>query len=367
MQLLAYGGTKPLPYQRSISQSQALEPGIVAPVTADKKTLTVPGREAFRNVAAYLNCATNSTTADIDAQAVVDCLRSKDTTTLLNASLATYTGDISHNTGDIWLPSVDGDFLPDAPSKLLSEGRFGNVTYTIGWAEDDTDIFTNLSIATQNDVYDFFHAYLPGLNTTFLSGEVLDAYPESDFHTPAGSPLSPNFYRASRIFRDILMVCEPFYLAEALHRKGNQVYLYNWNQTILPPILKAVFDAPGLGVVHTSEFAYMFGNISVYNVSGVPFDPSQQDYDLVQRGSRTWAALGAKGHVDDKDGGVKGWKPAYSANGAPGSPSVYTIGGSEEGLFPVEGTGSPDAVAKQRLAERCALWNRPEIISQLGY
>ncbi|KAF1961648.1 alpha/beta-hydrolase [Byssothecium circinans] len=376
IQLLAYGGTKPLPYQRGIAQSQALEPGIVAPITSDGQPLTLLGREAFRNVVTYLNCTsvTSNSTADIDKQEVIDCLRSKDTQTLLNASLATYIGDIAHNIGDVWLPSVDGDFLPDAPSKLLNEGRFGNATYMIGWMQGDLDYFTNFSISSESDVFDFIHAYLPGLDTELLTkqGGLLDRYPVSEFHPPAGTNLTANFYRASRIFRDIVMVCEPLYMAEALNRYGNQVYLYNWNQTILPPILTALYNISGLGVIHTSEFAYIYGNLSAYNVSEYPFNPSQQDYDLMHRGSRSWTAFAAKGRVDESDGGVKGLKQAYWGDemyGAPdpGYPYIYTFGGDMEGLFPIEGNESPEVVRGQRLAERCAAWNTPKIISQIGF
>lgn len=65
------------------------------------------------------------------------------------------------------------------------------------------------------------------------------------------------------------MVCEPFLLAKALQRKGLNPYMYNFNQTLLDPIIEQVYGIKGMGVVHTSEFAYMFGNLSHYNVSGM--------------------------------------------------------------------------------------------------
>jgi carboxylesterase type B len=65
------------------------------------------------------------------------------------------------------------------------------------------------------------------------------------------------------------MVCEPLLLARALHNRGHRVYMYDFNQTLLDPIIAAVYNVSGMGVVHTSEFAYMFGNLSHYNVSGM--------------------------------------------------------------------------------------------------
>jgi carboxylesterase type B len=140
MHMLAYGGAKPLPFQQGVAESQSLEPGITANFTID----------AMAALADYVGC--NST--NVHSTETVSCLRGLDTETLLNASLATYASDIAHNIGDIWLPAVDGDFLPDAPSKLIADGRIGNATFITGWAEDDMDFYTNTSIATASDTYD---------------------------------------------------------------------------------------------------------------------------------------------------------------------------------------------------------------------
>jgi carboxylesterase type B len=140
MHMLAYGGAKPLPFQQGVAESQSLEPGITANFTID----------AMAALADYVGC--NSTS--VHSSETVACLRELDTGTLLNASLATYASDIAHNIGDIWLPAVDGDFLPDAPSKLIADGRIGNATFITGWAEDDMNFYTNTSIATASDTYD---------------------------------------------------------------------------------------------------------------------------------------------------------------------------------------------------------------------
>jgi carboxylesterase type B len=140
MQILAYGGTKPLPFQQGVAESQSLEPGITANFTIDAMTV----------LADYVGC--NST--DVHSPETIACLREQDTDTLLKASIATYSSDIAHNIGDIWLPVVDGDFLPDAPSKLIADGKIGNATFMTGWAEDDMNFYTNTSIATAEDTYD---------------------------------------------------------------------------------------------------------------------------------------------------------------------------------------------------------------------
>jgi carboxylesterase type B len=140
MQILAYGGTKPFPFQQGVAESQSLEPGITANFTVNAMTV----------LANYVGC----NVTDLHSPETVACLREKDTDTLLQASIATYAGDIGHNIGDIWLPAVDGDFLPAAPSKLIAEGRLGKVNFITGWTQDDLNFYTNTSITTANDTYD---------------------------------------------------------------------------------------------------------------------------------------------------------------------------------------------------------------------
>lgn len=118
MQILAYGGTKPLPFQQGVAESQSLEPGITANFTIN----------AMRALAENVTCDSN----DIHSAETIACLREKDADTLLLAAIDTYASDIGHNIGDIWLPVVDGDFLPAAPSTLIDEGRFGKANFTTG-------------------------------------------------------------------------------------------------------------------------------------------------------------------------------------------------------------------------------------------
>lgn len=364
MQLLAYGGTKDLPFQSGICESQALEPGITGNFTID----------AMTRVAEYIGC--NRST--IHSPEVIACLRSKDTQTLFDASAATYQSDIAHNIGDIWLPSVDGDFLPDAPSRLIADGRFENASMVFGWMQDDLNYFTDTSIKNQTDTIDFLTKYLPQMPQRYLyegttpSG-LLTLYPVNDFTPPPESNLTAEFYRAARIFRDILMVCEPLYLAEAVNKKGNDVYLFSWNQTILDPLLP-----PGMGVIHTSEFAYTFGNLSHYNVSGYPFNPSKADYELMHRASRAWGIFSSTSTFEYSYPApgitIQNWKHAFwSPNDTyleplkPGYTYLYNIGGPSDGFFALDGPDSTSVVEEQRLVERCGWINHPGIIPYLQY
>lgn len=371
---MAYGGTEPLPFQQGICQSQALEPGLTGNFTKD----------AMDAVLEYLDCK-----EPFGHEMQIQCLRSWDMDHLLLASIETYQSDISHNIGDIWLPSVDGDFLPAPPSQLLKEGRFGNATYMFGWTEDDLNYFTDPTIKTANDTRQFITSYLPGMPAPLIT-KLLDAYPVTDFAAQPSANLSAEFYRTARIFRDILMVCEPLLMADHMHKKynssssnstctpQNQIFLYDFNQTILAPAIEAESGLTGLGVVHTSEFAYVFANLTHWNANGWPWHPTVQDNTVLQQASRSWSTFAATGRPSSNADGsltLQGWEGAYEGFnwGEFGVPSLYVIGGPYQSFSPIkypdgrEGYGMFDYVTRQKLVERCGVINGEEFVGYLGF
>jgi carboxylesterase type B len=351
--MMAYGASRPIPFQQGICESQALEPGITGNFTNDAMQLMVDA----------VGCNTSS----LDSVETIACLRSLDGDTLLNASLATYNDDMYHNLGDIWLPTVDGDFLPAAPSELIQTGRLPKVTAMIGWCDDDTTLFTDTSIITANDTRTWLQAYVPDVTPANIDA-LLSLYPVSDFAPNEGAGLSAEFYRAARVVRDIIMTCQPIHYGSAFAaaQGGDNVYLYDWNQTLLGPLLEAADNLTGLGSIHTSEFAYIFGNLSHYNISGYPFEPTDADWALEARGSRSWATFATTGRPGATGlGTFQGFEPAYSSDG--NLTKIFVVGGEFEGSSAVDGPGATAATAAQKLRERCAFINSKEMIGQLKY
>ncbi|KAI0602821.1 putative lipase [Biscogniauxia sp. FL1348] len=353
LHIMAYGASKPVPFQQGICESQALEPGITGNFTINAMQLLVE----------EVGCNTSS----LHSEETVSCLRDFDMDTLLNASIATYQSDIGHNIGDIWLPVVDGDFLPAAPSQLIKEGRIANITTMMLWCEDDVTFFTDTSIATADDTRAFMQAYLPGLSRDNLDA-LLALYPAGDF--AASGALAGEFYRAARIFRDVLMACEPLWYAQHL-AAASASYLVDWNQTLLAGPLRQLYGVSGLGPVHTSEFAYVFANLSHYDTMGYPFDPAPADYALARRGSRSWSTFvstGKPGLQAQRYDTFKGFGLAFPDGGRGAADArVFVAGGPDEGFSPISGPGAKPAVAQQKLAERCAFINSPEVMEQLRF
>lgn len=349
MQILAYGGTKPAPFHRGICESQALEPGITGSYTID----------AMQEVVSYLGCNSSS----LHSASTVECLRGLDMDSLLTASIDTYQVDFAHNGGDIWLPSVDGDFLPAAPSQLLNEGRFANVPALIGWCEDDTSYFVDSSLTTASETREAISAYYPGVSSSNID-KLLALYPTSDFPANTAAGLSSEFYRTGRIIRDVLMTCTPIGFGQHLSSSGSDVYLYDFNQTMQTPIWEDLFEMPGYGVMHTSEFAYVFGNLSHYDTNDYPFNPSPSDYSLARRAARSWATFAATGKPGMKGKETfQGFKSAFNGSQI----GLFVMGGPSEGFSSVDGAGSKAVVRKQKLRERCAFINSAEMVEQLQY
>src|ERR1700761_231461 len=119
MQIMAYGADKPVPFQQGICESQALEPRITGNLT----------RKTMINTWESTKCSDT----DFDSAATIECLRSLSAHELLEAQASALSNSAANNIGDQWLPTVDGDFLPEAPSALVEGGRFANVRTIIGW------------------------------------------------------------------------------------------------------------------------------------------------------------------------------------------------------------------------------------------
>ena len=347
MQIMAFGSTEQ-PFQQGICQSQALEPGITANFT----------RDAMEAVVGFIGCNTTS----LDSNATVACLRSHRMQALITAQFNPSGDGPAQNLGDQWLPVVDGIFLPAAPSQLINEGRFANITTIIGWIQDDANPFTDFTINSDADNFNFFSAYLPGFTADNVN-KLLSLYPVSEFSDNPSANLSAQFYRSGRILRDIIFTCQPIFFGQAINdQKGVDVFYYDQNQTILEEVF-AFAGLPGLGAVHTSEMAYVFGNLSHYNVDNFPFNINASDIALKHRESRSWSTFAATGQPSlAAHDTLQGWKPAYTY---PNETDIFVIGGPFEGLSAEDGPRSIPAVSEQKLRERCDFLNSPEIIQQL--
>lgn len=353
------------PFHGALIESTALEPNMTSPLT----------RTTFAEVAVQAGCATDEPTAQ--TAATLACLRALPLAALWNATLAVYDALSATTDGDIWLPAVDGTFLPAAPSALVRAGRFAPMPLVVGWTRNDATLFTPTTIATAADTRAFVGGYYPYLSEAHLE-TLLGLYDVGDFAANATANLSAEFYRSAEMFRDILLTCPSFYLGHAMATKYANanastpipVYMYEHNQTILSAFL-ASQGAPGLGVIHTSELAYVFGNFTPYQhtyPAGL-IHPSAADERLLAQASRSWSTFAATGQPSRPGHDtLPGWAPAYATAGAGMlEASLYVIGGPAPGMSALGGEGANPDVVAQQLEARCGFLNREDVIAQLKY
>lgn len=86
MQILAYGGARPVSFQQASAESQALEPGITGNFT----------RNAMQHIVDHIGCNTH----DLQSAATIECLRGLSTDQLLNAEIVTHHDGPASNVGD---------------------------------------------------------------------------------------------------------------------------------------------------------------------------------------------------------------------------------------------------------------------------
>lgn len=213
----------------------------------------------------------------------------------------------------------------------------------------------------------------PSLNSTTID-TIMDMYPAGDFDTRAiGTGLTAEYYRAAQIYRDLFYVCPAMYFGGGMAAKYAQedtvpVYYYELNQTIYGPLANYVHT--GLGVIHESEFPYIFADFSLYESAyGDYVAVTAADYVLQQQFSRSWSTFPSQGVLSYGPGTLQGWEPSYSP-GALGlaDASMYVIGGPTPGFSSlVQSADAIADIAAEDLSVRCAFVNSPSVIEQLQY
>ncbi|MCJ1438837.1 hypothetical protein MMC27_008227 [Xylographa pallens] len=248
-------------------------------------------------------------------------------------------------------PTVDGDFIPDAPSSLVASGRFApNVSLIQGWNHNDGSIFTSTAISNATAAEEFIHLEWKGISTSSLS-ELLAQYPITDFAPLPASNTSAYFFQAAQILRDITFTCPAIRFAQATARKGARAYLYELNQTSFVNEF-AGLNLAEFGVFHFSDIPYVFRNLQ---------NATDSDIQLASQVSGSWSAFAA--HADPSVRGsnnatlLSSWLQAFAFGhrtediGA----VVNVIGGQRSGLqgIPVTGPGL-GPIADENLWSRCA-------------
>ncbi|KAF8997733.1 alpha/beta-hydrolase [Cyathus striatus] len=272
MQVVAYGGSRSVPFKRAIAQSIGYGP-MRPPAQADA---------FFKNVTSALGCSGN----------LMACVR--------NGTTAQFIDIINTNPNGAFSPQAEGPtgFLPQYPSRLIAEGKFNNVEFIGGHCTGDGKTFavgTPDQFVTDDDIRRLVFSRWPSVvSTNATIDEALQVYPAPDV---PGSPFQTQWDRAWTMAGEIVYTCMDWFLAEQLKAKRqNNIFAFSWDAP--NPI---AFNAnPYLGAMHGSDVYFLFdGTFSadIVPTSGATFIPfNSSEAALSKEAIAYWTSFIATGN-----------------------------------------------------------------------
>ncbi|KAJ5640585.1 carboxylesterase [Penicillium herquei] len=329
LHLVSYNGTRGVPFQQAmsalhnhLSNSRLMNPRLMSGATglnfnSDPAQVT----ENTASIAKKANCVSNE---DAESLETLECLQRIPFEVLTNLSV-TASREARPPFGEgFFYPTIDGDILPGRPSELLRAGKVvTDIPLIASWVTNDGAWYAPPTTATDTDVLASFGLWLSHLSES-TQKTLLDLYPLEDFthiqrHADAGLDISPQYYRAAQINRDIWFTCPVLdftwnYLQrhqevkeeeDSLGGSGSpKVWLYEHNATRYTPVFE-VMGVPMWGVAHLSDIPYVFNSKEV----NAGADNSVAQLELAQRVSRSVIAFAYTGNPEDS--GVDSWPLAF--------------------------------------------------------
>ncbi|EZG03171.1 hypothetical protein H106_06673 [Trichophyton rubrum CBS 735.88] len=189
----------------------------------------------------------------------LECLRSVDYTTYLNAANSV-PGIFSYNSVALsYLPRPDGKTLTASPDKLGRRGLIAKVPFIIGDQEDEGTLFALVqkNITTTELLVDYFSTYFFHGATKEQLRDLVDTYPDdpaagSPFRTGKRYQLYPQFKRLAAMLGDLVFTLSRRVFLDIFSQKFPDIptwsYLGTYNHFI-----------PVLGTFHASDILPSFG------------------------------------------------------------------------------------------------------------
>ncbi|KAL5047761.1 hypothetical protein BDW71DRAFT_196533 [Aspergillus fruticulosus] len=240
LQLTAFGGKQEAPFQQALMMSGG--PGTIF---NSKPSLKAMGQ---------------------DLQ-TLECLREIPFQVLTNLSVTASRAARPPFGEGFFYPTIDNDFIQDRPSQLMRAGKFAKgVPIIASWVTNDGAWYSSPSTSTDEEVLGSFGLWLHNLSG-FTKKRLLKLYPLEDFthmvRPEIDGLISPQYYRAAQINRDIWFTCPVLDFAWQYVQHGgvspSLVRLYEFNETRYTPVFEAM-GVPMWRVAHLSDIPYLFNN-----------------------------------------------------------------------------------------------------------
>ncbi|KAJ6014578.1 carboxylesterase [Penicillium herquei] len=381
LHLVSYNGTRGVPFQQAMMMSGA--PGL----NFNSDPAHVTENTAF--IAKNANCVSSE---DAESLETLECLQGIPFEVLTNLSVTASRIARPPFGEGFFYPTIDGDILPGRPSELLRAGKVvPNIPLIASWVTNDGAWYAPPTTATDKDVLASFGLWLSHLSEStqhnLLNLYLLDDFIHIQRHAETGLNISPQYYRAAQINRDIWFTCPVLdftwnYVQKHRNSKDEErnsssasdspeVWLYEHNATRYTPVYK-LMGVQMWGVAHLSDIPYVFNSKEI----NAGADNSVTQLELARKVSRRVIAFAYTGSPDDS--GTNSWPVAFDEENIRGrnSPEKISIQvlGLEEGLDGavtisrgVEPVNKLErAMEWEKLFDRCDFINSPDTRRESG-
>ncbi|KAJ6583766.1 esterase 1 [Mycena sp. CBHHK59/15] len=256
-------------------------------------------------------------TLDAESPETFPCMQGASSRDLLRA-LNVATRDIPEQFP--WVPTIDGELLPELPSNLLAKGTFSNIPYISGTTLDEATFFVWPYIDSEEAI---IHHLLSNFSNSPETRTALEKAAERLFElypdVPAlGCPfntgnetfgLSSQYKRSSAMYGDIMFQSQRRAWMQATSSKGVKSYGYLLTDAPpdeSPPIIVPEMDSGRLGVYHGLELYYIYGVLPELNspAASVTLGTQMMDY---------WISFATSLDPNDGLGSERPAWPAYTS------------------------------------------------------
>ncbi|KAF2000731.1 alpha/beta-hydrolase [Amniculicola lignicola CBS 123094] len=214
-----------------------------------------------------------------------------------------------------FIPSIDGDMIPDRQSVLYETGNFvKGIPIVLGWTKDDGTMMSGPPSPSWEEaeavIKQYAHTLTPS-DLKYLARYYSPGPASEDFrnyHHAFGTsapPVTVTWFRLVKIIRDLLFTCSSLdfaYVNTAYSLFAGPDYpgarLYQLNATMLGPLFKAR-GMPFMGISHGSDTNYIFNGVFPEG------EPTDEDTKLANQMSTSFLNFAYTG--DPNVPGVEGW------------------------------------------------------------
>ncbi|XP_048339076.1 acetylcholinesterase-like [Sphaerodactylus townsendi] len=235
-----------------------------------------------------------------------------------------------------FVPTTDGDFLPDDPQKLVESRRFHAKPIMIGTTSDEGSILVYYAaplLNTSNECLLTWEKLLEGLKLIIHNGtddvihSIARRYSEAE-------PEGPEQYRSalSLFWGDYSFVSPANEVATETAKTGSPVYAYIFTHRSVGSVWPE-----WMGSFHGSEVAYLFGTLTL--LPGTNETHTEAELALIPQVMRYWAEFARSGNPTPSEVGEAKW-PLYNPE--------------EQNFFRI--STEPPQVMKPSPARHCSFW-----------